>query len=257
MDRAGAGMNDDAAELPLTAGPGRGVMAVWGDAWTAITVNGWLFAAIIIVQSALQAAEIVGALGGAGWLATLIRGWMQIPLIYLALWATIHGGRAPWPWPHFGGLFWRLLILGAPAALVMTGTQSLWLFVPVAMTTGLFALFGTVLPDAVAGGGGFGPALRRGRRTLWRFAKTMAAGPVLAMALALPVVGLIGGGAALAAIRLGIPPGGAETLAPWYALLLSLLGSLTSALMAVLVAAALSDCWRVGNDRPGAGARKT
>lgn len=226
---------------------------VWSMAGRALAANAFVFGLIVATQAALQAVQIAGMAGTWDWVYTLVRGWLQIPLIYLATWTILNGGRAPWPWPRFWGFLWRLLLLGGPAAVVMTGAlvEGYWRLVPVGLSTLAFAFLGTVLPDTVAGGsGGFGDALRRGRRTLWPFFKGMLLGPVLGMLMAIPVLTLIGGGIAMAALRLGVPPHGPETLAPWYGAVLSLLGSLTSMLMATLIAGVLAACWHAGGGEP-------
>ena len=218
----------------------------------ALAANWPLMLAIALLQAALQAAELAGAAGRYGGALTLLRGWLQIPILYLASWTILNGGAVglgDLPWPRFWGFFWRLLLIGLPAAAVMMTVQSPGLFtlLVVAVAGAVLALFGTVLPDVLAGGAGrFDDAFRRGLRTIKPFIIWMFAGPVAATAGLMLVVALIGGATAAVAIWAGVTLTDGAGLVPWFAACLAILGSLTSAVTATMVAAVLSRAWAAG-----------
>ena len=211
--------------------------------------------AIALAQAALQSiplaagenAEFLTALGFLG--ASLL----QVALLYVALLTPMTGDsvtRHPFPWPHLWAFFWRLLLLGIPAAVVLVGSLATGApFLPIlslVVSLAVLGLFGTVLPDVVAGGAGrFDEAFERGRRSFGSFVGWMLLGPVLASLAVGIALGLFS--SLLLATGIGTTgTGEAMALSPWFLGLFSLVGALGGAYVAALTAVVLAKAWAAG-----------
>lgn len=210
--------------------------------------------AIALAQAALQSLPLVAGEGGVlAAIALLGASLLQVALLYLTLFTLMTGGRVvehPFPWPNFWGFFGRLLLLGLPAAVAMMAALAsdgaVFGFLSLAISLAILGLFGTMLPDVVAGGPGrVGEALERGRRSFGKFLTWMLAGPVLASV----ALGLGFGVVSALLLTAGIGTAGAgdeAQLSPWFLGLFTLLGSIGGAYVAALTAAALAKAWAAG-----------
>lgn len=210
------------------------------------------FVSIAMIQAALQVVPpLISA--RAVLLALPLSSLLQIPLFYLAL-VPLVAGRGGFPGAPGGFLSFafRFVAIGVPPALVLflpVDPAVATLLMIVASVT-MLGLFGTALPDVVAGGAGrFGAALERGRRSFGSFLVWMLQGPVLTLfglGLAVTVLSAI---AAIIGAGVEADPEGRPLLAPWYVGLVAIVGALGGAYVTALSAAVLARCWALGGGR--------
>lgn len=227
--------------------PDRGLQARAADT---LRANYGPAVAVVLVQSAFETLPLVTGTGtSVATLVVLASSATQMVLSYLLLYTLMTGESAiahPFPWPGFWGFCWRLVVLGLPPAVVLlfllsAGEASLFpvLFTALA-SLAITGLFGTVLPDVLAGGAGrFGDAFARGSRHFGSFVAWTIGGPFLAMIVLGLALGLV------AAVLVGAAGPEAEPR-PWAVGLLTLLAALGGAWVTALMASVLARLWAAG-----------
>lgn len=227
----------------------RGVYAL---ATRAFRANYLAFAAIAMAQAALQVIPPLHSIG-ATLLASTLASLLQIPLFFLALVTLLTGGAGAGAAP---GRFWpfvlRFLLLGVPPLLVLAlfDDPVVVALLLIASSIAMMGLFGTMLPDVVAGnGGGLAAALARGRRSFGAFLAWTLQGPALTLFGVGVAVSVLAAVATMAGIGVRVGPEGGPLLAPWFEGLVAILGTLGGAYVTALTAAVLAKCWHLGGGR--------
>lgn len=219
----------------------------------AVMLNYSGFVGLALGQAALQCLPLVtGSVGGPALAAGLLASLLQIPLLYLALHSMTVGGSAldgPLPPPRFWRFAGRFLLLGVPATLILLTIDDpvAMLFMLLLVSVATMGLFGTILPDSVAGERpSWAAALARGQATFVSFLLWMLGGPALTLVGIGIVLGILGSILAGSGIGAASGAGDGRLAAAWAVGLIVILSALGGAYATALTAAVLAKCWHRG-----------